>query len=213
MTKKAGKVIFVDRDGVINRDPGSWTKHSYVTRWKDFYFLRGAKKAIKLLSDKGFGLILISNQAGVSKGFFTEKKLDDINEKMLKEIRESGGKILKTYYCIHRTSDACDCRKPEIGLFKKAKNELGIGIKGAYFIGDGKVDVEAGKKCGLKTILVLSGKTSLADLDEWETAPDHIFKDLMEAARFITDRSNQVRHSSKTHRSNLVRCKHKGRVK
>lgn len=189
MKKIRRKVVFIDRDGVINRDPGGWTKHSYVTRWKDFYFLRGAKKAVKLLSDNGFDPVLISNQGGVSKGFFTEDKLDDINARMLREIEKSGGRILKTYYCVHQTSDACDCRKPEIGLFKRARRELGVVIKGAYFIGDGKVDVEAGGKAGLETILVLSGKTSLADIDDWESAPDHIFKDLLEAAKYIIKRS------------------------
>jgi len=181
------KVVFIDRDGVINKDPGGWTKHSYVTRWKDFHFIRGAKAAIKLLSANGFDLIVISNQGGVSKGFFTERKLDSINSRMLKEIRKSGGMVKKTYYCVHQSSDECDCRKPEIGMFKRAAKELGIRIKGSFFIGDGKVDVEAGHKAGLKTILVLSGKTPLSDVDEWSIKPDCIFKGLAEAARFIIE--------------------------
>ena len=181
------KVLFIDRDGVINKDPGGWTKHSYVTRWKDFHFLRGAKRAIKILSADGFDLLVISNQGGVSKGFFTEDRLDAINTRMLKEIKKSGGRIRKTYYCVHQSSDACDCRKPEIGLFKRAKRELGVRTRGSYFIGDGRVDVEAGRKAGLKTILVLSGKTPLSDVDEWKVKPDYIFRDLAEAARFIIE--------------------------
>lgn len=185
MRKKTDKIIFVDRDGVINKDPGGWTKHSYVTRWRDFYFLKGAKRAVRLLSDNGFRIVLISNQAGVSRGFFTEDRLDTINTRMLGEIKKCGGRISKTYYCIHQNSDGCDCRKPKTGLFKRAAADLGVRIKGSYFIGDGKMDVEAGKKAGLKTVLVLSGKTSLADLDEWETMPDYVFKDLLEAVKFI----------------------------
>lgn len=181
------KIVFIDRDGVINKDPGGWTEHSYVTRWKDFHFIRDAKKAIRSLSTGGFDLILISNQGGVSKGFFTEERLDSINSRMLEEIRKAGGRIKKTYYCVHQSSDECDCRKPEIGMFKKAAKESGAGIKGSFFVGDGKVDVEAGHKAGLKTILVLSGKTPLSDVDEWSVKPDHMFKDLAEAAKFIIE--------------------------
>lgn len=183
--KKTTKTIFIDRDGVINKDPGGWTKYSYVTKWKDFHFLPGSKKAVKALNRAGYNIIVISNQAGVSKGFFTEKKLRFINKKMLGEIEKSGGKIKRTYYCIHQKDDNCGCRKPDTGLFRKAEKELGVKAKGAYFIGDGVMDVEAGRKAGMRTVLLLSGKTALADLKGWKSKPDLVFKDLNEAVNFI----------------------------
>jgi histidinol-phosphate phosphatase family protein len=179
------KVIFIDRDGVINKDPAGWTEHSYVTRWEDFHFLPGAKEALKLLSDNGYDIIIISNQGGVSKKHFSVEALDGITSKMLSEITIAGAKIKKVYYCIHQDSDKCDCRKPKIGMFIRAEKELGIKAKGSFFIGDGKTDVDAGRTAGLKTILVLSGKTLPESIDGWETKPDFIFKDLLEAVKFI----------------------------
>ena len=179
------KIIFIDRDGVINKDPGGWTEHSYVTRWEDFHFLPGSKEAIKKLSDNGYDIIVISNQGGVSKKFFSQASLDEITAKMLREIKIAGAKIKKVYYCIHQDSDNCDCRKPKAGMFRRAEKELGIRAAGAYFIGDGKTDVDAGKEMGLKTVLVLSGKTPKEDLAQWGSKPDHVFEDLREAVTFI----------------------------
>lgn len=189
----AKKTIFIDRDGVINKDPGGWTEHNYVTEWEDFHFLPGSKEAIKRLSDAGYEIIIMSNQAGISKGFYSEDKLNGINIKMLKELRKKGGMIKKTYYCIHQDSDNCDCRKPKIGLFRRAEKELGIKSEGSYFIGDGRVDVEAGRAARLKTILVLSGKTKLEDVEGWGVKPDYTFKDLPEAVDFILKKQGEER--------------------
>lgn len=182
------KVIFIDRDGVINKDPGGWTEHSYVTSWKDFYFLSGVKEALRLLTEAGYDIVIVSNQGGVSKGYFSTKALNDITENMLRALEETGAKIKKVYYCPHQDSDNCGCRKPKPGMFRTAEEELGIKAAGSYFIGDGRTDVEAGKAAGLKTVLVLSGKTSLDKIEEWQARPDHIFKGLLEAVRFILDR-------------------------
>ena len=179
------KILFIDRDGVINKDPGGWTEHSYVTRWEDFHFLPGAKEAIKRLNDSGYDIIVISNQGGVSKKYFSKIALDGLTEKMLKEIKSAGARIKKVYYCLHQDSDNCDCRKPKTGMFRQAEAEFGIKFAGIYFVGDGKTDIEAGKSAGLKTILVLSGKTELDKVEEWEVKPDHIVKDLAEAADLI----------------------------
>ncbi|MFA6321766.1 MAG: HAD family hydrolase [Candidatus Omnitrophota bacterium] len=179
------KAIILDRDGVINKDPAGWTEHSYVTRWEDFYFLPGAKEALKLLNEAGYDIILISNQGGVSKKFFSQEALDKVTANMLGEIEAGGAKIKKVYYCVHQDKDNCDCRKPKTGMFVRAEKELGIKSGGAYFIGDGKMDVEAGSRMGLKTILVLSGKTAPEAVAEWAIKPDHVFKNLLEAVVFI----------------------------
>ncbi|MDB4349441.1 HAD family hydrolase [Omnitrophica bacterium] len=179
------KIIFIDRDGVINKDPGGWTEHSYVTSWKDFHFLPGAKESLKKLTEAGYEIIIISNQAGVNRGYFTQNDLRDINENMLKEIYSSGGRVHSTYYCPHTKDEGCDCRKPKTGLFKKATEDLDVDFKGTFFIGDGSMDVEAGKRIGCRTILLLSGKSKLEDVEGWICKPDYIKKDLLEAVDWI----------------------------
>ena len=177
------RFIFLDRDGVINKDPGGWTEYNYVTRWEDFHFLPDALEALKMLRDNKIKPILISNQAGVRKGYFSEKELDAVNSMMLKAIEDAGGSIEKTYYCIHRDEDNCSCRKPKSGLLEKAAERYGIDLKNIYFIGDSKADVAAGKMIGCKTILVLSGKSSRAEIEDWGDKPDYIFKDLLGAVK------------------------------
>ena len=160
------KLIFLDRDGVINVEPG---ERLYVMRWKDFRFLPGAKTAIRKLTKAGYKIFIISNQAGVGKGLFTQKALDGITKNMIAEVRKFGGDIEGVYYCIHKSEDNCNCRKPKIGLLEKALRELfpespAIAKDSVYFIGDDKRDIEAGYKIGRRTALVLSGKTKRNDL-------------------------------------------------
>ncbi|MGB2706257.1 MAG: HAD family hydrolase [Candidatus Omnitrophota bacterium] len=179
------KTIFIDRDGVINKDPGGWTEHNYVTRWEDFHFLPNSIKAMKKLNEAGYGIVIVSNQAGVNKGYYTKEKLNEINQRMLGEMEKNGVKVKKVYYCVHQDSDDCDCRKPKTGLFKQAEKELGVTAAGNFFIGDGKMDVEAGAGMGMRTILVLSGKTNLEKIRDWDLKPNYIFDDLQEATEFI----------------------------
>jgi len=188
---KSNHVIFIDRDGVINKDPGGWTRYNYVTRWKDFIFLPNAIKALKKLNDAGYDIVVASNQAGISKGYYSKKQLDRVNQKMIKEIEKKGVSLKKVYYCLHQDSDNCDCRKPKTGLFKQAERELGVKATGNYFVGDGKTDIEAGKKMNMKTVLVLSGKTDLKEVGSWPVKPDHIFKDLSEAVNFVLKENQQ----------------------
>ena len=182
---KSKKFIFIDRDGVINKDPGGWTKYNYVTKWEEFKFLPNSIKALKKLNETGYKIVVMSNQAGISKGYYTEEKLNEINRKMIEGITKNGAKLEKVYYCIHQDSDNCNCRKPKTGLFKIAEKKLKIKLRSMFFIGDGKMDMEAGRNMGMRTLLVLSGKTSLEDIRGWEKQPDYIFNDLFEAVNFI----------------------------
>jgi D-glycero-D-manno-heptose 1,7-bisphosphate phosphatase len=182
---KAAKAIFLDRDGVINRDPDKWTQYSYVTDWKDFHFLPGALEALKMLKDHGVKVIIISNQAGVSKGYFTKERLDEITEKMRAEVEAAGGRIDDVYYCIHKSDDNCECRKPKTGLLEKAAKKHSIDCRGIYFIGDSRVDIIAGRIVGCRTVFVLSGKTGAEEMESWEEKPDYIFNNLLEAVKWI----------------------------
>lgn len=182
------KTIFIDRDGVINKDPGGWTQHSYVTRWEDFHFLPGAIEAIVKLTKAGYEIAIISNQAGVNKGFFTMDDLNNINENMIRTISSRGGRIRSAHYCPHRSDEACDCRKPNTGLFMEALKGDKVDFNKTYFIGDGSMDVEAGRRMGCKTILLLSGKSRLEDIEGWRHKPDFVKKDLLEAVNWILEK-------------------------
>lgn len=176
------KVVFLDRDGVINRYPGD---RLYVTSLRKFRFLPNAKKAIALLGKKGYRIFVASNQAGVGKGTYSQKTLDLITAKMLADIKKAGGRIDRVYYCTHRKDAGCACRKPKPGLLKQASREFKFNLKGAYFIGDTTRDIFTAHAAGAKSILVLSGKEKQKNQKNWEAKPDFVFKDLLAAAKFI----------------------------
>lgn len=157
----------------------------YVTDWSAFRFLPRAKEAIAAFTKAGFETVVISNQGGVARGLMTQADLDDLTEKMRAEIEKIGGKLNDVFYCVHQTSDACECKKPNIGLIKKAMASRGGTIGESYFIGDSEEDMGAGKTAGLKTVLVLSGRTNETTLTAIKTQPDVVKKDLWEAAQWI----------------------------
>lgn len=173
------KIVFLDRDGVINRDPGFG---GYVTCWEKFEFLPGSFESLKELNQAGFEVIVISNQAGVAKGLYTQEDLDELTGNMLKEIKAAGGKIYSVNYCTHQDEDNCNCRKPKTGMFHKATEGLDVNFSKTFFIGDSRRDVLAGRAIGCKTIFVRSGNTRLEDLD---VKPDFIAKDLLSAVEEI----------------------------
>ena len=109
------KVVFLDRDGVVNKYPGD---KLYVTSLKKFKFLPGARKAIALLHRSGFKVFIASNQAGVGRKIYSQKTLNAITAKMLLDISDAGGRITKVYYCIHPKDAGCGCRKPKPGMLK-----------------------------------------------------------------------------------------------
>ena len=176
------KAIFLDRDGVINRDPGFG---DYIKSWEEFQFLPGAIEAIKKLNENGYEILVISNQAGVGRGIYSQGSLDEITRNMLREIETQGGRIKSISYCTHLPDEGCNCRKPKIGLIERATKGLDIDFKNTYFIGDSRLDVGAGRNLGSKTILLLTGKEDPDDVKNWEIRPDVIKKDLKEAVEWV----------------------------
>ena len=181
------KVIFLDRDGVINQYPGD---ADYVKSWNEFHFLPGVKSALKDLLAAGFKIFVISNQAGVSKGIYSQESLDQVTQNMLQELEGDGIHIDGVHYCIHRDEDHCSCRKPKIGLLDGVMSELRdkgffVEFKESFFIGDTIRDMETGKRAGLKTILVFSGKEKPENKKSWSIHPDFTASSLLEAAHII----------------------------
>jgi len=181
-TKKLRKVVFLDRDGVINRFPG---RKKYVTSLKRFKLFRKSLEAIALLTAHGYTLFVISNQAGVSKGLYSKTELTRMTRHMLKEIRKAGGRVRRVLYCLHHTDAGCACRKPRIGNLKTATRNMRVDKKNSFFVGDSTMDILAGKTFGCKTVLVLTGREKACDPSRWETQPDFVARDLLTATKNI----------------------------
>lgn len=147
------RIVFIDRDGVINVDPIG----DYIKSWDQFQFEPGAIEALKAIYGAGIEIIIISNQAGIGDGVYPESELWNIHRNMLKALESHGIKIKAAHYCLHGKNAGCKCRKPEIGLFQKAVDGLIYDPLKTYFIGDKATDMEAGKRFGLKTIFVRTG--------------------------------------------------------
>lgn len=188
MTPRKEKIIFVDRDGVINEDKIG----DYITRWEDFRFIPGAVEALKKLSSTGFRIIIVSNQAGIGDGVYSESALNHITKQMLRELRSKKIRISKVYYCLHGKTAGCGCRKPETGLFRKARKDFKFDPRQTFFIGDKVTDVLAGGRFGLRSLFVLTGHGQ-NDREKLDAIgkPEGIFPSLKEAADYATSHSGQ----------------------
>jgi len=171
------KAIFLDRDGTINYD-----KH-YVHKIEDWEFIPGAVEGLKLLSDEGYLLIIITNQSGISRGYYTVKELDILHNYLIKHLKERDIHITKIYFCPHHPKDDCSCRKPAQGMINQAVKELDIDLGESFCIGDKTCDIKLGKDAGCTTILVKTGKAGSDG--EHHVLPDFIAEDLYDAAEKI----------------------------
>lgn len=179
------KVVFLDRDGVINKYPG---EGKYVTGYSGFQFLPNAKKALRLLTKNKFKIFVISNQSGVRKGLYSKTALGLITKNMLKSLKSAGAKIGGVYYCTHKDEDNCFCRKPKTGLInlalKRYKKE-NIDFRRSFLIGDNTVDIQTGRAAGFKTILVFSGKEKPRNKKSWPILPDYTASGLYAAVKVV----------------------------
>lgn len=174
--------IFLDRDGVIN-----YNRDDYVKRPEEFVFLPGSAAAAARLTRAGREIFIVSNQAAVARGLMTHAALAAVSEKMLSGLEEAGARVRGVYYCPHRPEDACDCRKPAPGLLLRAAHEHGVDLASAIVIGDQALDLHAAAAVGAQGILVLSGKTSRAEVDRLPLPPLYVAADLWAAVDWILD--------------------------
>ena len=192
MTQRA---VFLDRDGVVNAyvyNPEFGTVDSPANP-DEFALLPGAAEAIMKLKEAGLLAIVVSNQPGIAKGRFTLNLLEAMTEKMKQLIAEAGGKLDAVYYCPHHpegTIDgyrlACQCRKPNPGLLHHAAREWGIDLSQSYMVGDGVVDVLAGRQAGTRTVFVSPRKGYVfSELERQNAWPDLIAGNLLEAVDLI----------------------------
>lgn len=167
------KVVFLDRDGVINKKP---PPAHYITNWKDFVFLPKVKEALLLLKKKKYQIFIISNQPGVGRGIMTEDQLSLIYDNLNRELGNIDVILDGIYTCMHGWNDGCFCRKPKAGLFFKAAAEHFINLYDSYCVGDDTRDIIAGSLAGCKTIFLTNGRDEQVDFGKQR--PNMIVKDL-----------------------------------
>lgn len=177
------RIIFLDRDGVINED-----SPAYIKSPEEFHFISGSPEAIALLCDHGFEVILITNQSAVGRQMITVETLSAIFNKLEDGVKAAGGRIKDIFYCPHTPDEGCSCRKPAPGLITMAADKYGIDPANTVMVGDSAKDVECGKAAGCgRTVLVATGNGPAARtaLAEKGLSPDHYAADLRAAARWI----------------------------
>ena len=163
------RAVFLDRDGTINAEK------RYVHRIEDFEFLPGAVEAIRLLNRKGYKVIVVTNQAGVARGYYAEEDVEKLHEWLIEELRRHDASVDGIYYCPHHEQHGlgeykteCSCRKPKPGMIQAGIRDFTVDPALSFTIGDKESDLAAGKRAGTRTILVRTGyggqmKTKLAD--------------------------------------------------
>lgn len=177
-------VVFLDRDGVINHDSAAYIKHP-----DEFEFIDQSPEAIALLCDKGFDVILITNQSMIGRKMATEQTLGAIFDKMATGVDKAGGRIKDIFYCPHLPDAGCGCRKPRPGLILAARDRWDIDLSASVMVGDSAKDILAGKNAGCgATLLVKTGNgiKALSELEKENQTPEAVVEDLYQAALWIT---------------------------
>ncbi len=186
---KKARAVFLDRDGTIIEEVG------YLDRAERLKMIPGAEKAISKLNQAGIKVVVVTNQSGIARGYFSEACVEEIHERMREELARSGARIDAFYYCPHhpegsieRYRSNCDCRKPGIGLLERAAREHNLDLSSCFVVGDKYADVEAGFRAGSRSILVLTGygrEVYEGQGKAWPRQPDHVAEDLSEAADWV----------------------------
>jgi histidinol-phosphate phosphatase family protein len=176
------RAVFLDRDGVINED-----REDYVKSWEEFVWIKGAQEAIKKLNLANLLVIVVTNQSSIGREIISSSIVEDIHEKIQRELKEIGAWIDAFYYCPARPEEGSPLRKPQPGMLLQAQEEYQIELGNSYLIGDSLSDIEAGDQAGCKTILVLTGKgkDQLANITLKAVRPHVIAQDLPEAVKVI----------------------------
>lgn len=146
------RAVFLDRDGTIN------IEKNYLVKYEDWEFIPKSVEAIKGFKELGFLVVVVSNQSGIARGYYSDVDVRNLHERVNTRLQKSGCMIDAFYICPHHPDfTACSCRKPAPGMLLKAAGELYIDLKSSYMIGDRLIDVQAGQNAGALAILVKTG--------------------------------------------------------
>lgn len=184
------KIIFLDRDGTIN------VEVDYLHKKKDFKFETNADKAIKIFNDLGYKVVVVTNQSGIARGYYSEEDLAELHEYLDEELQKIGAKVDAYYYCPHHPEAKiekyrlnCSCRKPEIGMFMEASKKMSVDFSQSIIVGDKLSDIEAGIRLGMKTVLVETGHGKLEKSKIYFNTD--IFKSLYDFALFLEGKNTR----------------------
>jgi D-glycero-D-manno-heptose 1,7-bisphosphate phosphatase len=185
--------LFVDRDGTINVEKG------YVHKITDVEYIPGALAGLKLATERNLKIYIVTNQAGIAKGKYTERDFEHLMQIMIREMGERGIEIADVLYCPHHPEgtvaayrQVCDCRKPAAGLLTRVIERDGLSAEHLALIGDKNSDIEAGRRLGLRTYLV---ETGYGLAEKSETRADFVVADLEAAIQHVLRTSDRLRGS------------------
>jgi D-glycero-D-manno-heptose 1,7-bisphosphate phosphatase len=186
------RAIIMDRDGTVCDEVG------YVNHVDRIRLLPGSAEAIRAANETGFQTVVVTNQAGVARGYFAESLVDEVHDRVRELLAAEGARLDGIYFCPHHPDvgapayrKTCGCRKPLPGMLERARDEMGIDLSASYMVGDSVKDLEAGRRAGTTTVLVLTGygKGELEhQSDGWSVKPDHVAPDLRAAVDWILER-------------------------
>ncbi len=183
--------VFIDRDGTISEEVG------YVNHLSRYQVYPWTSEAIRNFNQAGLKAIVVTNQAGVARGYFTEDLVKQVHEKLQAEMTLAGAYFDAIYYCPHHASvgdppyrQSCTCRKPKTGMLQRAVEEFDVDLKRSFVIGDRYGDIELAHNAGARSIFVLSGY-GLGEYEyqrqHWKLQPERVVKNLFEASQVILE--------------------------
>jgi D-glycero-D-manno-heptose 1,7-bisphosphate phosphatase len=176
------RVVILDRDGTIVID-----RH-YLDNPEGLAFLPGAAEGLRSLYEHGYRLVVITNQSGIDRGYFSLAQMELMHDRLLEMVRIAGARLEGIYFCPHNPDAGCSCRKPQPGLLLRAAFELGFDPSNVIVVGDKASDIELGNRVAAPTVLI----SRAAAATQLALPPDFIAGDLSEMARFILERANAV---------------------
>ncbi|UCC72702.1 MAG: HAD family hydrolase [Gemmatimonadota bacterium] len=187
--------IFLDRDGTVSKEVG------YVNHVSRCRLLPQAAEAIRLINESDFLAVLVTNQAGVARGYFKESLVLEVHARLEALLAEQGARLDGIYYCPHHPTSGsppyrqeCHCRKPRPGMVEAAQKELGIDLSQSYMVGDKHSDILFAHSVGMKGVLVKTGY-GLGEIEQWSAEwtedPDWIADDLLDAVKWILSRNDE----------------------
>ncbi len=176
--------VFLDRDGTINEEV------EYLHEPDELRLLPGTAQAVRLLNQAAIPVILVTNQAGVGRGYYSEAAMHALHSELAVRLAARGAHLDAIYHCPHHPDENCDCRKPKPGMLLQAAAEHGIDLRRSFVIGDKMSDLEAGKRAGSHTVLVLTGygRAERRAFQGRDFQPDHVGEDLLAVVRWILAR-------------------------
>jgi len=166
---------FIDRDGTLIEEV------NFLSRVEELHVFPYTSEALRMLKERGFYIVVLTNQSGIGRGIYSESDMHAIHDAMQAELN---GGIDAFYFCPHLPDAGCECRKPGLGMIRNAQHDFAIDLQASWMIGDKRLDVETGKNAGVGSALVLTGygQTHQHELTE---RPDLIAEDLLEAVKGI----------------------------